>query len=112
MPPIDLRSSPKITRFRYFGANTTWYLQYHLTCDWLCHSRMTVSSRERQGPRGETVAVCTTERQSLSESHRQRRWLTVVSYTDLPWSRDHLRRPSEERHRFRRRRSRPKPTQR
>ena len=34
---------PKITRFRYFGTHTTWYLQYHRTWDWLCHSRMTVS---------------------------------------------------------------------
>ncbi len=30
-PPMSLLSRPKIDFFRYFGANTTWYLQYHRT---------------------------------------------------------------------------------
>jgi len=41
--PIPRRNDPKITRFRYFGTKTMWYLQYHLTWHWLCHSRMAVS---------------------------------------------------------------------
>ena len=43
IPLIAFRSNPKIARLRYFGTNTTWYLQYHLTCERLCHSLMTVS---------------------------------------------------------------------
>src|SRR3990172_10657496 len=58
--PISLRRFPKIARFRYFGTNTTWYLQYHRACERLCHSRMTVSSRANGQVRAtETVAYST-----------------------------------------------------
>jgi hypothetical protein len=68
---------PKITRFRYFGTNTTWYLQYHLIWERLCHSLMTVSFLVNGHVHVmETVSHCTPQRQSLSESRRQRRRLT------------------------------------
>ena len=42
-PPICLRNCPKIDSFRYFGTNTTWYLQYHFTWDRLAHSLKAVA---------------------------------------------------------------------
>ena len=76
-PPIPFRSEPKIDRLRYFGTNTTWYLQYHRTWERLCHSLMTVSFLVNLTVHvRETVAVFTPERQSLLESRRQRRRLT------------------------------------
>ena len=36
--PILVRNFPYITRFRYFGIKTTWYLQSHRTCDKLFQS--------------------------------------------------------------------------
>jgi hypothetical protein len=36
--PIFVRKFPYITRFRYFGIKTTWYLQSHRTCDKLFQS--------------------------------------------------------------------------
>src|SRR3990170_5883106 len=58
--PISLRRFPKIARFRYFGTNTTWYLQYHRACERLCHARMRVSSRANGQVRAtETVAYST-----------------------------------------------------
>jgi len=36
--PIFVRNFPYITRFRYFGIKTTWYLQSHRTCDKLFQS--------------------------------------------------------------------------
>jgi hypothetical protein len=37
-----------------------------------------------------TTVVCTTERQSLCESHRQRRWLTCWSYDQMEAARTRL----------------------
>ena len=42
-PAIAFRSDSRIARSRYFGTNTPWYLQYHLTYERLCHSLITVS---------------------------------------------------------------------
>ena len=36
--PISSAHSPKNAFRRYFGANTTWYLQFHFVCDKLCTS--------------------------------------------------------------------------
>ena len=43
IPPIALRSDPKIAHLRNFCTNTTWYPHYHLTCERLRHSPTTVS---------------------------------------------------------------------
>ena len=42
--PMSAFICPYITCLRYFGANTIWYLQFHLECDKLWLSVMTLSS--------------------------------------------------------------------
>ncbi|MCP4697504.1 MAG: DUF4351 domain-containing protein, partial [Gammaproteobacteria bacterium] len=48
--PMSFRSWPKMAFLRYFGMNTRWYLQYHLTWDWLCHSLILVSFQLKRIP--------------------------------------------------------------
>ena len=36
--PVFFRRLPYTTRFRYFGIETTWYLQSHRTCDIIYYS--------------------------------------------------------------------------
>ena len=47
--PTPFLKLPNIAFFRYLGLNTMWYLQYHFTCDWLFHSRMSISFFELPG---------------------------------------------------------------
>jgi len=42
--PMSFRIVPKIACLRYLGANTTWYLQFHLLCAKLCVSNWMTSS--------------------------------------------------------------------
>ena len=60
--------------FLYFGTKITWYRQYYLTWVWLCHFRIDgLLSLEDHF----LLPTCTTGRQSLIESRRQRRWFTT-----------------------------------
>jgi len=50
MSPTRLRNFPYSFFFRYFGTNTIWYLQFHLTCDKL--SQSCIGSSSIPAPRG------------------------------------------------------------
>ena len=77
--PIFLRNFPYITRFRYFGIKTTWYLQSHRTCDKLFQSF--IGSTSLSLSRGfpcvvEPILFCfTPKRSKLFGSHGQRPWV-------------------------------------
>jgi len=49
---ISFRNTPNIAFRQYFGAMTTWYLQYHRTWDCLCHSLILDFPLEPRGVRG------------------------------------------------------------
>src|SRR5512135_12520 len=75
--PMPRRILPYNTLRRYFGRITTWYLQSHFTWAWLCQSFMGGPPCPSGPSSRRTVSDSRRERQSLQESHRQRRWIPI-----------------------------------